>query len=88
MNIHISCTPEFSSDKLNEIVDLLAGIPGELKFCKGRTLTQTQYMRLNEKFNNIDRISSLNFEEFFDLVQGYRDWDRDIKKLGYALNTY
>jgi hypothetical protein len=79
MNIHISCTPEFSIDKLNEIVDLLAGIPGELKFCMGRTLTQTQYTRLNEKFISIDQISSLDFEEFFDLVQGYRDWDKDKK---------
>ena len=74
MNIHITCTPEFSVEKLEEIVSLLISIPGELKFIKGKPWTQVQYKRLNEKFANIEQISSLKFEEFFDLVQGYREF--------------
>lgn len=73
MNVHITCTPEFSFEKLEEIVSLLISIPGELRFIKGNPLTQVQYKRLNEKFTNIDQISSLEFDEFFDLVQWYRE---------------
>jgi hypothetical protein len=78
MNVHITCTPEFSFEKLEEIVSLLISIPGELKFIKGKPLTQVQYKRLNEKFENIDQISGLEFEEFFELVQ----WYRELREIG------
>ena len=73
MNVHITCTPEFSFEKLEEIVSLLISIPGELKFVKGKPLTQVHFKRLNEKFENIDQITGFEFEEFFDLVQWYRE---------------
>ena len=73
MNVYITCTPEFSSDKLDEIVSLLKSVPGELEFKKREPLTQTQYRRLNEKFENINQISSLSFEEFFYLIQDIRE---------------
>jgi hypothetical protein len=73
MNVYITCTPEFSFEKLEETVSLLASIPGELKFIKGKPLTQGLYRRLNKKFEDVNQISSLSFEEFFDLVQGYRE---------------
>lgn len=73
MNVHITCTPEFSAEKLKEVVSLLNSIPGELKFILGKPLTQTLYKRINKKFENIHQISSLTFEEYFDLVQGYRE---------------
>lgn len=77
MNIYITCTPEFSESKVDEIIALLSSIPGELKFIKGQSLTQNLYKRLNPKFDDINSISSLSFEEYFDIVQGYRDI-RDI----------
>ncbi len=82
MNVHITCTPEFSFEKLEEIVSLLTSIPGELKFIKGKPLTQVQFWRINEKFENVNQISSLSYEEYIDLVQRYREHreidDRDF----------
>jgi hypothetical protein len=72
MNVHITCTPEFSFEKLEEIVSLLKSIPGELKFIIGKPSTQEWYRRHNRKFEDINQISSLSFEEYFDLVQDYR----------------
>lgn len=73
MNIHITCTPEFSEGKLDEVISLLSNVPGELCLEKGRLLTHAQFKRLNNKFENINQISSLSFEEYFDLIQGYRE---------------
>ncbi len=73
MNVHITCTPEYSADKLNEIVSLLSSIPGELKFSKGKPLSQVQFKRMNPRFEDITEIDSLTFNEYFDLVQGYRE---------------
>jgi hypothetical protein len=73
MNVTITCTPEFSQIKLEEIVALLNGIPGELNFIKGKPLGPTQYKRLNQKLEEISQIKSLTFAEFFDLIQGYRE---------------
>lgn len=73
MNVYITCTPEFSTAKLDEIVSLLKSVPGELEFKKREPLTQTQYTRLNEKFENINQISSLSFDEFFYLIQDIRE---------------
>jgi hypothetical protein len=73
MNVTITCTPEFSQIKLEEIVALLNGIPGELNFIKGKPLGPSQYKRLNQKLEEISQIKSLTFDEFFDLIQGYRE---------------
>jgi hypothetical protein len=73
MKVYITCTLEFSTDKLKEVVALLNNVSGELEFIEGKQLTQSQYKRLNGKFENNSQISSLNFEEYFDLVQGYRE---------------
>lgn len=73
MKIYITCTPEFSPDKLKEVVLLLKSVPGELEFIEGKPLTQAQFKRMNAKFDNISQILSLNFAEYCDLVQGYRE---------------
>jgi hypothetical protein len=72
MNVHITCTPEFSPEKLDEIVSLLKSIPGGINFDLKGPITEAQARLLNRKFENPNQISSLSFEEFFDLVQGYR----------------
>lgn len=84
MNVTITCTPEYSPIKIDEIVSLLNGISGELNFIKGKLLTQAQFKRLNPKFDNINQISSLNFDELFDLVQGYREL-REVEDDGYVI---
>lgn len=84
MNVFITCTPEFSYDKLDEIVTLLSSIPGELKFIKGKPLNYTQFRRLNPKFEDVSQIMSLTFEELFDLIQGYREF-REIIDEDYII---
>lgn len=85
MNVHITCTPEFSSEKLKEVVDLLSSIPGELKFIYEDPLTKTQYRRLNKKFDDINQISSLSFEEYFYLVQDFRERIKEIKNTDFVV---
>ena len=73
MNVHITCTLEYSERKLDEIVTLLSSIPGAIKFSKGKLLTPSQFKRINAKLEDINSISGLTFDEYFDLVQGYRE---------------
>lgn len=73
MNIYITCTPEFSESKLDEVISLLSSIHGELEFIKCEPLTEAQFKRLSKKSEDIRQISSLSFEEYFDLIQGYRE---------------
>ena len=63
MKIYITCTPEFSSDKLKDVVSLLKSVPGELEFIDGKPITQAQFKRLNGKFEDISQILRLNFQE-------------------------
>lgn len=86
MKVILTCTPEFSIEKLDEIVALLNSIPGELNFIKGKPMSQAQFIRLNKKFDNVSQISSLSFEEFFYLVQEYRDKrDESVKDEDYVI---
>jgi hypothetical protein len=85
MNVHITCTPEFTLDKLKEIVSLLNSVPGEFKFLLGNPLTQKQYSRLNKKFEDINQISSLSFEEYFELVEDYRERIENINDMDFVI---
>jgi len=78
MNIHITCTPEFSTDTLTEVVDLLSGILGEMKFIYSKPLSTNQTKRLNPRFENINCIDSLSFDDLFN----YIDDHRDIREIG------
>ncbi len=72
MKVYIIATPEFSKEKLDEIVALLQSVPGEINFKKGEPLTQPQFNLINPKLDNISQLASLTFAEFFDLIKGYR----------------
>ena len=49
MNVTITCTPEFSQIKLEEIVALLNGISGELNFIKGKPLGPSQFRAIESE---------------------------------------
>ncbi|WP_163710276.1 hypothetical protein [Mangrovibacterium lignilyticum] len=72
MNIHITCTPEFSTDKLREVVELLAKIPGEMSFHYLEPFTVEQSLIINDKFANINTLQSLEFEVFFRYLSAVR----------------
>lgn len=73
MKVYLTSTPEFSHEKLEEVVNLLLSIPGELKFIKCDPLTEAQFNRLCNRREDLSQIRSLNFEEYSDLIQGYRE---------------
>lgn len=85
MNVYLTNTPEFSANKLDEIIALLQSVRGTLEFIKGKPMTQVQYKRLNPRFEDITRIKSLNFDEYFDLIQGYRDFREEIKEQDFVI---
>lgn len=84
MNICITSTPEFSPDKLQEVVDLLSGIPGEMKFIHSKPLTGNQAKKLNTKFENVNCIDNLSFEELFDYISDHRDI-REVNEEDYVV---
>jgi hypothetical protein len=73
MNIYLSCTPEFSNEKLEEVVSLLENISGELKFIKCDPFTPAQFRRLCTQKEDVNQIQSFSFEEYFDLIQAFRE---------------
>lgn len=73
MNVYITSTPEFSQEKLSEVVTLLQGVPGEIKFFQPKPFKINQLILIDEMFENIPAISSLTFGEFFKLAEIYRD---------------
>jgi hypothetical protein len=73
MNVYLTSTPEFSNEKIEDVAKLVLEIPGELKFIKCDPLTEAQFNRLCNRPEDVTQISSLSFEEYFDLIQGYRE---------------
>jgi len=73
MKIHISCTPEFSKDKLHDVVSLLKSIPGEFQFIEDKPLSVNLLRILDKRYENIDSIPSLSFDDFFKLADYYRE---------------
>ena len=72
MKIYITCTEEFSSEKLNSVFKLLNKISGEIKFPQTKTLSNKFITYCNGKFNDLDNLSSLTFNELFEICEYYR----------------
>jgi hypothetical protein len=73
MNVHITCTPEYSFEELTKIVELLNNVPGEIKFsCNEELVTAEQYSMMVDKYEFHESIESLSFEELFKLCDCYR----------------
>ena len=72
MNVYITHTPEFPADKVDEVISLLQGIPGELKFVERKQLTKDQYKLLDNRFEDFSGIDVLSFKEYFNLVDRFR----------------
>lgn len=72
MKVHIIRTPEFSSEKLNEIVAVLASVPGDINFSRSDDFTQTQIIRANRQFEDVSQIVSLSFQEYNNIINEYR----------------
>jgi hypothetical protein len=81
MKVHITCTPEFSSEVANKVVSILNRTKGYLKFSFVEPLSKKDYSILNPKFKTPQSIESLTFDEFFGLCQYYRGMTREKLKI-------
>lgn len=77
MKVFLTCTPEFPQENVNEVIEILQSVPGELNYEFSKVLSDKRFIRLNEKFENIHQIENLSFEEYFGLIDGYRDYLED-----------
>jgi hypothetical protein len=76
MKVHITCTPEFSSDVVKEVVSILNKTKGYLEFSFAEPLTNEEISLINPKFNTPQTIEYLTFDEFFRLCQYIRAMTR------------
>jgi hypothetical protein len=72
MKVYITSTPEFSSELVKKVVEILNKTPGELEFISDRSLTINQYSLAHPPMRTIDKIKFLSFDELFDLCDTYR----------------
>ena len=88
MKVHITSTPEFSSEIVKEVVSILNKTKGYLEFFFAEPLTYEEISLVNPKFKTPQSIASLTFDEFFGLCQGYRTITNrtlNIKKDDYVV---
>jgi hypothetical protein len=69
MNIIVTALPEYPAEELNEVVKLLNTVAGPVKFIKGETIP-TEILDLQIK--NYTSLSSLTFNQFWDILKVYR----------------
>lgn len=81
MKVHITSTPEFSSEIVKEVVSLLNKTKGILEFSFDEPFTNEEIRLVNPKFKKLETIESLTFDEFFDLCQGYRTITKRIQNI-------
>jgi hypothetical protein len=81
MKVHITCTPEFSSEVAKKVVSLLNKTKGYLKFYFVEPLTNKDISIINPKFKKPQAIESLTFDEFFGLCQYHRAITRETLKI-------
>lgn len=72
MNVHITCTPEFSSEIIKEVVSILNKVKGFIEFIFDEPFTNEEISLVNSKFKTPQTIERLTFDEFFGLCRGYR----------------
>lgn len=85
MNIHITCTPGFTEEKLTKVVSLLSSTIGEIKFEPSKIWNNSQFSAIDKRFYNVESISSLSFEEYFHLIKAYRTFHPNIKKNEFVI---
>lgn len=73
MKVHITCTPNFSKDKLKEVVDLLKGIPGVINFEMSDPASESLGRKYFLTREDLDDIGPLPFNDFFDYIDSHRE---------------
>jgi hypothetical protein len=72
MKAYLFCSPEFSTEIVLGVVNLLNSIPGEIKFEAKESLRPEFFTDLNIEFAINDENSELSFDEIFRITKLYR----------------
>ena len=65
MNVYITGTPELSEDEVHEVVNVLNETRGPIRFQFSEILSAERVVKSNPKFNDLDSIELLTFDELF-----------------------
>lgn len=86
MKAHIFGTPEFSYETINEVAKILNSNPGLVQFEPAGPMSIGLYKKFDHRFNNMDEIIELEFEEFFFLLDAHRDaFKKDIMEDDFVI---
>ncbi len=72
MKVHLTSTPGFSKESIEQVATLLNQVKGELQFITGEPLTIDQMSLNNDRLKKIGSMGLLSFEELFNLGKLYR----------------
>jgi hypothetical protein len=72
MKVHLTSTPGFSKENIDQVTSLLNQAKGELQFISGKPLTVDQMSLNNVRLRNIGSMGLLSFDELFNLCNLYR----------------
>lgn len=72
MKVHITSTPGYSKESIDQVASLLNKEKGVLEFYAGEPLTVDQMSINNERLKDLDSESSLSFVELFNIGKLYR----------------
>lgn len=69
MNVHITCTPDFSEELLDNVVDTLNQTPGVIKFHKSPVKSKDHFDDYLAGFNDYSRLSN---DQFYKVCKVFR----------------
>jgi len=74
MKVYITAIPGYSIENLIQVISLLSEIRGEITYSMKEEpiITPEQMTLIDDKFENLDEIKSLSFEDFFNIADKYR----------------
>ena len=72
MNVYITSTPELSEDEVREVIDVLNETKGPIIFQFSEILSAERVAKSNPKFNDLDSIQLLTFDELFNYCETNR----------------
>ena len=72
MNVYITSTPELSEDEVREVIDVLNETKCPIIFQFSEILSAERVAKSNPKFNDLDSIQLLTFDELFNYCETNR----------------
>lgn len=79
MKVHITSIPGYPKEKIEQITSLLNELKGEIQYFACDPLDQDQMTLIDNKFQHIDEITLLSFDDFFNIASKFRIF-RSISK--------